>query len=110
MVTDQQSPIFRAIADPTRRAILDRLRGGAKSVESIAEGFRISRPAVSRHLRVLGRAALVRAEKRGRQRLYRLQPEPLVEVDQWLTRYRVMYAAALLRLKEHVESHKGEPR
>ncbi len=100
----RSSRAFRAIADPTRRAILDRLRRHeAQTVEEIASGFRISRPAVSQHLAVLHKASLVRRQKRGRQRLYSLSPAPLAEVDAWLTSFRVHLAASLVRLKDHAE-------
>jgi len=66
---------FAALADPHRRAILTMLAGGDRSVREIADALPISRPAVSRHLRLLGEAGLVDAEPRGRQRLYRLQDE-----------------------------------
>lgn len=100
----RDAAVFRAIADPTRRAILDRLRSGAAlSVDEIASGFRMSRPAVSQHLGVLRRAALVRPARSGRQRLYRLTPRPLARVDAWLTGYRLALAATLVRVKEHAE-------
>lgn len=113
MVTDKptQSPrrtkaVFRAIADPTRRAILVRLRSEADglTVEEIAAAFPVSRPAISRHLRILHGAALVRPRKQGRQRVYRVTPEPLAHVDAWLSTFRVSLAASLVRLKEHLEA------
>jgi len=96
-------PVFRAVADPTRRAILDGLRGGPRTAGGIAEDFPISRPAVSKHLRILEAARLVRAEKVGRERRFRLDPRPLGEIDRWLERHRTHLAASLARLKEHVE-------
>ena len=113
MVTDQTtlSPrrsgaVFRAIADPTRRAILVRLRSAADglTVEEIAAAFPVSRPAISRHLRILHGAALVRPRKQGRQRVYRVTPEPLAHVDAWLGTFRVGLAASLVRLKERLET------
>jgi DNA-binding transcriptional ArsR family regulator len=79
---------FRAIADPTRRAILDRLRSGPAAVNSLAASFRQSRPAISKHLKVLREAAMVAEEKHGRERLYRLRPESLREVADWIEGYR----------------------
>jgi DNA-binding transcriptional ArsR family regulator len=70
-----QPGVFEALADPHRRAILERLREGECSVRELAEALPISRPAVSRHLRVLNGAGLVTAEPRGTQRLYRLHDE-----------------------------------
>ena len=69
-----------ALGDPTRRAILERLRGGAKAVGELAEGLPVSRPAVSQHLRVLEDAGLVVARKYGTRRLYRLDPDGLDEL------------------------------
>ena len=86
-----ESAAFRAIADPTRRAILDRLRSGGMAAGEIARRFDMSRPAVSKHLRVLAEASLVRVERSGRSRLYALNPAPLARVDAWLSRYRVMW-------------------
>ncbi len=97
--------VFSAVADPVRRAILDRLRAGPLPAGQIAAAFTVSRPAISRHLRVLRRARLVSHHKRGRLRLYTLTPQPLQLVDDWLTAYRLFWAARLLDLKEFVESH-----
>jgi DNA-binding transcriptional ArsR family regulator len=97
---------FRAVADPTRRAILDRLRAGAAPVAEIAAGFRMSRPAVSKHLRILRQARLVREERAGRQRVYQLAPAPLEEVLRWVETYRAFWQANLTSLKRHIE---GDP-
>jgi DNA-binding transcriptional ArsR family regulator len=96
--------VFRAVADPTRRAILDMLLDGERTVGEIAEGFVVSRPAVSKHLRVLRGARLVRARREGRQRLCALDPEPLRVVDAWLDGYRREWQSRLARLKRHVEA------
>ena len=102
--TRQSLVIYRAIADPTRRAILDKLRGGPVPVNAIAEGFRQSRPAVSRHLRVLRSARLVSVRTHGRERHYYLDPAPLKTVAQWLEEYRVFWQTNLTALKHHLES------
>ncbi|MGI8767328.1 MAG: ArsR/SmtB family transcription factor [Gemmatimonadaceae bacterium] len=97
---------FSAVADPTRRAILDRLRLGGAPVAEIAEGFAMSRPAVSKHLRVLRDARLVRERKGGndgRQRIYYLTPGPLREVAQWTESYQAFWGTNLLNLKRHLE-------
>lgn len=95
---------FQAMADPTRRAILDRLRaGGGAPVATIAAGFQMSRPAISKHLRVLREARLVREERAGRQRIYRLDPAPLAEVMRWLDAYRGFWQHSLGALKRHLE-------
>lgn len=93
-----------AIGDPTRRSLLELLRGGERSAGELAAAFTISRPAVSKHLRVLREACLVTERRDGRRRLYALDPRPLEEVDGWLARYRTFWAARLVELKELVES------
>lgn len=99
-------PVFAAIADPTRRAILQRLAAGDMAgAGHIAAAFPISRPAVSKHLRILRQSALVQEERRGRQRMYRLNAQPLREVDHWLEQYRTFWLKNLARLKRHVEAH-----
>ena len=97
---------FLAVADPTRRAILDRLRVGEAPVTQLAAAFDMTRPAVSRHLRVLRDARLVcerRGGEDGRQRIYQLTPGPLREVTQWAEGYNVFWRDGLSRLKRHVE-------
>lgn len=96
-------PVFAAIADPTRRAVLQRLAQGEITAGHIAAAFPISRPAVSKHLRILRQAALVRVERRGRERVYRLNARPLREVDYWLGLYRTFWERNLASLKRHVE-------
>lgn len=95
---------FGALADPTRRAVLDLLRGGGLPAGQIARVFPVSRPAISKHLRLLRRARLVRAHRVGRQRIFELNPEPLKPVDLWLSRYRVFWQSELSNLKNFVES------
>jgi DNA-binding transcriptional ArsR family regulator len=94
---------FRAIADPTRRAILDRLRAGPANAGTLAADFRSSRPAVSKHLRVLREARLVVDTKLGRERLYTVNPAPLQSVAGWLEGYRAFWQASLQRLKRNLE-------
>src|SRR5690242_16737919 len=104
MVT-QESTVYQAVADPTRRAILDRLRDAdGLAVNEIASRFDVSRPAISKHLRVLHQANLVREARDGRNRVYRLNPQPLRELDRWLEHYRRFWTLNLLSLKKHVES------
>lgn len=102
--------VFHAIADPTRRAILDRLRGGGVAVAELASGFEMTRPAVSKHLRVLREARLVREDRDGRQRVYRLTPAPLRDLSQWVESYRSFWPANLLSLKRHLEGGKDASR
>ena len=101
--TAAASDVFLAVADPTRRAILDRLRHGSVPAMEIADGFRISRPAVSRHLRVLRRAKLVTERKEGRNRIYQLTPNPLHDIDAWIDGYRAFWQKSLTGLKAHLE-------
>ena len=98
---------FRAVADPTRRAILDRLRHGEAPVAEIAAQFTMSRPAISRHLRVLRDARLVRERRGGddgRQRLYQVTPAPLRTVVQWAQAYEAFWTTNLASLQQHLES------
>jgi DNA-binding transcriptional ArsR family regulator len=81
------SDVFRAIADPNRRRMLDLLRTSERSVGELAKPFRMSMPAVSQHLKVLRNAGLVRERRVGRQRIYRVQPARLREVLTWAKRY-----------------------
>jgi DNA-binding transcriptional ArsR family regulator len=95
---------FQALSDPTRRAVLDLLRRGSQPAGQIAEAFPVSRPAISKHLRLLRRAHLVREHREGRSRIYELNPEPLRAVDSWIEQYRVFWQASLNNLKSFVET------
>jgi DNA-binding transcriptional ArsR family regulator len=95
--------VFRAIADPTRREILALLRGGRLTVNDIAGNFRSSRPAISRHLRLLRSVGLVKTEREGTARICRLDPQPLRIVDAWLEDYRQFWRESLQSLKHYVE-------
>ena len=103
-VTYSSEATFQALADPTRRAVLDLLRRGSQPAGEIAGAFPISRPAISKHLRLLRRAHLVREHREGRNRVYHLNPEPLRAVDSWLEQYRAFWSANLASLKEFVET------
>ncbi len=98
-VTYSSEAAFHALADPTRRAVLDLLRRGSQPAGQIAQAFPISRPAISKHLRLLRRAHLVQERRQGRHRLYQLNPEPLRAVDKWLEQYRVFWQDNLANLK-----------
>lgn len=84
-----------AIADPTRRRILELLRDGELAAGELSDEFSISRPAVSRHLRVLREAELVHARVDGQRRVYALDARPLAELDAWLEPYRRLWAQRL---------------
>jgi DNA-binding transcriptional ArsR family regulator len=102
-------PPYAAIADPTRRRILDVLRNGSLNAGMIARRFHgISRPAVSKHLGILRRSHLVVARKNGRELLYSLNAAPLREVDTWLRRYEVFWGRQLESFKTHVESTQSQ--
>ncbi|MBZ5647203.1 MAG: metalloregulator ArsR/SmtB family transcription factor [Acidobacteriia bacterium] len=103
-VTHSPDAAFHVLADPTRRAVLDLLRGGSQPAGEIARSFPVSRPAISKHLRLLRRAGLVREHRRGRHRFYQLDAEPLKAVDRWLEQYRTFWDARLSGLKAFVES------
>ncbi|HYH13180.1 MAG TPA: metalloregulator ArsR/SmtB family transcription factor [Thermomicrobiales bacterium] len=100
--TDHLSVIFAALADPTRRAILERLAEGEATVNELAEPFSISLPAISRHLKVLERAGLITRGRSAQWRPCRLETEPLVEAGDWIARYRAFYDARFDRLEEHL--------
>jgi len=95
---------FSALADPTRRAVLDLLRSGTQPAGDIARAFTVSRPAISKHLKILRRAHLVEERREGRHRMYHLNPEPLKAVDSWLNQYRQFWTASLNNLKAFVET------
>jgi DNA-binding transcriptional ArsR family regulator len=103
-VTYSAESTFQALADPTRRAVLDLLRRGSQPAGNIAGAFPVSRPAISKHLRLLRRAHLVREHREGRHRVYQLNPEPLRAVDSWLEQYRSFWKMNLSNLKTFVEA------
>ena len=103
-VTYSAASTFQALADPTRRAVLDLLRQGSQPAGRIAQSFPVSRPAISKHLRLLRRAHLVEERRQGRHRFYHLNPQPLRTVDEWLESYRAFWSAKLASLKAFVEA------
>lgn len=107
-VTYAAEAAFGALADPTRRAVLDLLRQGRLPAGRIAQAFPISRPAVSKHLRMLRRARLVQERREGRNRFYELNPGPLQAVDHWLNQYRSFWQSSLANLKALVESEQAQ--
>ena len=102
----QREAVFRAIADPTRREILGLLRGRAHTVNEIAGNFRMSRPAISRHLRLLRAVGLVETKREGTARICRLNAQPLRAVEAWLGNYRALWRESLRGLKRYVEDGK----
>ncbi|WP_179638971.1 ArsR/SmtB family transcription factor [Tunturibacter empetritectus] len=99
----QRDAVFRAISDPTRREILSILRDGQQTVGQIAENFRMSRPAISKHLRLLHSAGLVATRKRGTANLCSLDAKPLRVVDEWVQDYETFWSDSLQALKRYME-------
>jgi len=96
--------VFQAISDPTRRRMLTLLADKEMPIAAISECFPITRTAVNKHLHVLSDAGLVSSKKVGRETRYRLQPEPLVEIKQWLNFFEQYWDEKLFALKMFVES------
>ena len=107
--TDTLDATFAALADPTRRAILDRLRRGEATVTELARPHAMSLPAVSRHLKVLARAGLVAKGRDAQWRPCRLDAGPLREVDAWLGGYRAFFAERLDRLEAQLAADAAAP-
>jgi DNA-binding transcriptional ArsR family regulator len=111
MVTLRRSiddAVFRAIADPTRREILRLLRPGRLTVGEIAANFHTSRPAISKHLRLLRAAGLVVSYKDGTASICGLNPKPLKAVNNWLEDYRALWSGNLRNLKRYIEQPQNQ--
>ncbi len=102
--------VLRALADESRRAMLEALVGGQATAGELAALLPIARPGVSRHLRVLREAGLVEVRQEAQRRVYGLRPEPLAEVDEWLGRYRALWEQRLDALHAEVARGKRERR
>src|SRR5919197_1415210 len=98
MKPDGLTLVFGALADPTRRAILMRLRKGDATVAELAAPFRVSQPAISRHLKVLEQAGLISRRRRATARLSHLEAEPLRQATTWLAGYRAYWEESYERL------------
>ena len=112
---DPLSATFSALADPTRRAILSRLAAGEATVTQLAEPFKMSLPAVSKHLKVLERAGLITQGREAQWRPRRIQAAPLKDVSAWVERYRELWEERLNRLDDYLrriqaEEKKGKKR
>jgi DNA-binding transcriptional ArsR family regulator len=94
---------LEVLAEPRRRAILEALREGEQPVGALVEELGVSQPAVSKHLRVLRDAGLVQARVDAQRRLYRIRPQPLEDLDEWLASYRQLWDAHLDRLEDHLD-------
>src|SRR6266511_4748895 len=107
---DQLRTTLAALADPTRRAILARLADGEATVNELAEPFRMSLPAVSKHLKVLERAGLISRGRKAQWRPCRLEGAPLKDVSEWLERYRRHWEERLERLDDYLVVLQGQER
>ena len=97
------SLVFEVLAEPNRRLILDLLRERERPVSELVEHLRVSQPAVSKHLRTLRDAGLVASRVDAQRRLYRVQPGPLRQLDDWLAPYRAMWTSHLDALERHLD-------
>jgi DNA-binding transcriptional ArsR family regulator len=95
--------VFDVLAEPHRRRILDLLRDDERAVNDLVNELGISQPNVSKHLRVLREAGLVAVRTDAQRRVYRLRPEPLREIDEWLAPYRVAWSKRLSKLEQHLD-------
>jgi DNA-binding transcriptional ArsR family regulator len=102
MPADQLSSTFAALADPTRRAILSRLLTGECSVGELAQPFKVSKPAISKHLRVLERAGLITQQRQAQWRQCQIKAEPLKEVFDWTGHYQHLWEERLDRLDQYL--------
>ncbi len=100
---DRLDPIFNALADGTRRAILARLAQGEASVGTLSAPFSISAPAISRHLKILEQASLITNERHGKERICRLRPETLARAQEWLDFSNRFWNASFARLDRHLK-------
>ena len=103
MHQDRLSSTFAALADPTRRAILARLASGETSVTELAKPFKMTMPAISKHLKVLDRAGLIKRSRVAQQRPCRIDAARLKEVSEWIEKYREFWEQRLDRLDEYLK-------
>jgi DNA-binding transcriptional ArsR family regulator len=95
----QEDAVFRALADPTRRAIFERLTRGETAVKDLTERFHVSQPAISQHLAALRQAGLVKERREGRFAYYRVEPKGLRPLVDWITHYQAFWVGRLDRLQ-----------
>lgn len=100
--------VFYALADPTRRAVLERLCGGPAAVSELAQPFEMALPSFTQHLNVLEDCGLVRSEKSGRVRTYRLAPKPLQAAEGWMVEQRGIWETRLNQLDNYLKKMKGK--
>lgn len=104
----QLSRVFQALADPTRRAVLERLGAGPAAMSELAQPFDMALPSFAQHLSVLERCGLVRSRKVGRVRTYRLAPRPLKEAETWIAKQRALWECRLDQLDHYLERTKEQ--
>ena len=109
MTAEQLDRTFAALADPTRRAILDRLAQGEATVNELAEPFPVSLPAISRHLKVLERAGLIERGREGQARPSRLRAQPLDDAVRWMETRKRTWESRIDRLDAHLRQQRGAP-
>jgi DNA-binding transcriptional ArsR family regulator len=96
------SRVFQALADPTRRAVLERLSNGPASMTVLAQPFRMALPSFSQHLGVLEKSGLVRSRKKGRVRTFELAPKPLKAAEEWMAKQRALWERRLDQMEEYL--------
>jgi DNA-binding transcriptional ArsR family regulator len=104
--SEQLDRIFQALADPTRRAVLERLSSGPAPTSELAHPFKMALPSFSQHLDVLEKCGLVQSRKKGRVRTYRLAPQPLKVAEHWMVRQRAVWERRLDQLDDYLEDLK----
>lgn len=102
-----EQEVFRALADPTRRAVFERLAAGEATVGELKAGFDVSQPAISQHLAALKGAGLVAERREGRFSYYRVEPKALEPLAAWMERYRAFWPARVARLKDVLKEMDG---
>src|ERR1700729_3628946 len=100
---------FEVLAEPNRRLILDLLREAERPVSDLVELMDVTQPAVSKHLKVLREAGLVESRVAAQRRMYRLRPEPLADIDAWLSPFRQLWDSSLDALEQHLNTMDDEP-
>ena len=106
-MNDSLDAIFSALSDPTRRAILGRLAHGKATVAELAEPFELSQPAISKHLKVLEQAGLIRSGREANSRPRELEPEALKKISDWIADYRRFWDLSFDRLDDYLSKVKG---
>ena len=102
--------VFYALADSTRRAVLERLINGPAAVSELAQPFDMALPSFTQHLNVLEDCGLVRSHKTGRVRTYRIDPRPLKTAEQWMVKHRAIWETRLDQLDHYLDTRKEKPR